>query len=387
MNSHQFFTKKFTLILFYLIIIVNNFGFTQDHSELYREFSFEKNLTLSDIGEDYFFGMPLSVIPDSLGNLYVADDQQKKIMVFNSKGDFLYSIGRSGKGPGEFLKTSSMVILPDDELLVFDFFMRRFTKFSLQGDVLDTYVLPKNIYMYPDVMYYLDGVGILAFYRSLEGSRAQVPPEKDFLIHILSEDLKTIKHEFVPISETVDLSSNFEKYFEGGMFKGSISVTDTTVTLAPFFYRGEILQYHKKHNWKLTDKFEGYVETKETYTPYDDYREVIGKGYFSNSKAYGPTIGILKNESLGVFRKNNGDFLYLGLIEIGNERKVYVNLFDSKGLLKAHGPVTNLQLGLQKNDFFRMMRFYWIDEKDQLYAIDGAEDGFFVYRGTIEMKE
>lgn len=387
MNYYQIFTKKLVLLLFHFLLVAASKGMSQDNAELYREFSFEKNLTLSDVGEEYFFGMPFSVIPDSSGNIYVADDQQKKIMVFNDKGKFLHSLGRSGRGPGEFLKTSSMVLLPDDELLVFDFFMRRFTKFSSKGKVLNTYLLPKGVYMYPDVMHYLEGEGILAFYRSLEGSRAQVSPDKDFLIHILSEDLETIRHEFVPISETVDVSSNFEKFFEGGMFKGSFSVTDTTVTLAPFFYRGKILQYHKKNNWGLTNTFEGYVETNRTYEPYDDYREVIGKGYFSKSEAYGKTIGIMKNESLALFQKSNGDFLYLGLLEIDNERKAYVNVFDSTGKLKAHGPVTNLDLGLQKNDFFHMMRFYWMDDQDQLYVIDGAEDGFFVYRGTIDVKE
>ena len=164
--------------------MVNNFGFTQDHSELYREFSFEKNLTLSDIGEDYFFGMPLSVIPDSLGNLYIADDQQKKIMVFNSKGDFLYSIGRSGKGPGEFTKMTSLAIIPEG-LIVFDFFQRRFTKFNFKGELIETYLLPKDVYMQPDYLLYMGGEKILSFNRSIQGSRNQIPPEKDFLMQEL----------------------------------------------------------------------------------------------------------------------------------------------------------------------------------------------------------
>lgn len=382
------FQQNFKKILsFLLLLLATNKVLAQDSAQLYREFTFEENLTLSDVGEEYFFGLPVAVISDSEGNMIIADDQQKKIMKFNNEGKFLYSFGRSGRGPGEFLKTSSIVLLPNEELLVFDFFMRRFTKFSLKGEVLDTYLLPKSVYMYPNVMHYLEGEGILAFYRSLEGIRAEVSNDKDYLIHIISEDLEKIKHEFVPISETVDVTSNFEKNFVGGNFRGSFSVSDTTVTLAPFFYRGKILQYHKKNNWRLTKTFKGYVETNQTYVPYDDYREVIGKGYASNSQAYGKTVGILKNESLGLFQKRNGDFLYIGLLEIGNEQKPYVNVFDSDGKLKAHGPVTNLSLGLQENEFFHVIRFYWMDEKDQLYVIDGAEDGFFVYRGTIEMKE
>ena len=158
--------------------------------------------------------------------------------------------------------------------------------------------------------------------------------------------------------------------------------------MAPFFFRGKILQYTKIDGvWNLTDVFEGYRETESVYEEYENPRDVIGKGMASNPAAFGPLAGIMKNESLGIFQKQNGDYLYLGLLEIGKEQKLYVNLFDSEGKLKAHGPVTNLKPGLQKNDFYRRMRFYWMDEKDQLYVIDGAEDGFFVYRGTIEMKE
>ena len=367
--------------------MVNNFGFTQDHSELYREFSFEKNLTLSDIGEDYFFGMPLSVIPDSLGNLYIADDQQKKIMVFNSKGDFLYSIGRSGKGPGEFTKMTSLAIIPEG-LIVFDFFQRRFTKFNFKGELIETYLLPKDVYMQPDYLLYMGGEKILSFNRSIQGSRNQIPPEKDFLMQELSLESFKVLNSFIPITHTIDINKNFERYFEGRFFKGLFTYRNNRITLAPFFFRGKILQYTKIDGvWNLTDVFEGYRETESVYEEYENPRDVIGKGMASNPAAFGPLAGIMKNESLGIFQKQNGDYLYLGLLEIGKEQKLYVNLFDSEGKLKAHGPVTNLKPGLQKNDFYRRMRFYWMDEKDQLYVIDGAEDGFFVYRGTIEMKE
>lgn len=376
---------KFILLI---IFCQTTLIFAQDSEVLVKEFVFNKTLTLGDKPQnDIIFGLPYAVLSDSERNIIVSDNKQGVIRVFDSSGKFISNIGRTGRGPGEFLQISSLTLLPNDELLVFDFFQKRFTKFSMKGEVLDTYLLPKNEYMKPDIMKHIKNVGILTFYRSLEGSRAQVSPDKDFLIHILSEDLETIKHEFVPISETVDISSNFEKYFEGGMFHGLFTVTDTTVTLAPFFYRGKILQYHKKNNWQLTNTFNGYVETNRTYEPYDNPREIMGKGKVSNTKLYGPLGGFMKNESLGIFQKQNGDYLYLGLLEIDGKQRLYVNLFDEDGELKAHGRVTNLHPGIQENDFYRRMRFYWMDDQDQLYVIDGAEDGFYVYRGTIDMKK
>ncbi|WP_276130742.1 6-bladed beta-propeller [Balneola vulgaris] len=332
--------------------------------------------------------MPTIVVANSEGDIYVADERQGSVLVFDKEGSYIKSIGNKGRGPGEFSKISEMAILPNDEVLVFDFFQRRFTTFSNKGEVLETKVLPKDVYMYPDYLMYMGENKILSYNRLMEGVRKQIPPEKDFLMHEVSlNDFKVVQ-SFVPIIHTIDVNKDFERYFEGKFYKGLITYRDNILTLAPFFYRGKILQYKKTNGaWKLKKVFEGYRETERVYVEYENPREVIGKGMASNPKQYGPLAGIMKNESLGIFQKQNGDYLHLGLLEIGDGQKLYVNLFDEQGELKAHGPVTNLHPGIQKNDFYRRMRFYWMDEQDQLYVIDGAEDGFYVYRGTIELKE
>ncbi|MTI87198.1 MAG: 6-bladed beta-propeller [Balneolaceae bacterium] len=371
-----------------LIIIISFITGDATSQALKTTFTFNKNLEISEFSKNsgFIFGSPQGVISNSDGDIFVADAKIGSIIVFNKKGEMINKIGRIGRGGGEFTKINSLTLLPGDKILIYDFFQKRFTTFSSEGNLINTKFSPKNAYMKPEKMRYIQDVGVVLFYRTLLGMRGQVKESDDYLIHIISDDFSEIKERLVPISETIDITDNFEVEFEGGSLQGHFSVNDSTITLAPYFFRGTILQYSKKNNWELDKMFDGYVETQKTYIPVEDPRDIIGKGYGTRSNRFGLLAGIMNNESLGMFQKQNGDYLHLGLLKIGKEQKLYVNLFDSEGTLKAHGPVTNLHPGLQKNEFYRRMRFYWMDEQDQLYVIDNAEDGFYVYRGTIKRK-
>lgn len=45
---------------------------------------------------------PIDLVVDSEGNVFVLDIIQRKLLVFNEAGDFLYEFGKSGEAPGEF---------------------------------------------------------------------------------------------------------------------------------------------------------------------------------------------------------------------------------------------------------------------------------------------
>lgn len=67
---------------------------------------------------------------DSKGQIYVADWPSKYVRVLSPNGDLLRTIGRSGKGPGEFAYVSNVQILPGDSLLVYDQNLGRITVFT-----------------------------------------------------------------------------------------------------------------------------------------------------------------------------------------------------------------------------------------------------------------
>ena len=62
----------------------------------------------------------ISVAEDPAGNIYALNQGDKRILVFDSTGAFQRSIGRRGKGPGEFLAPLAMVAAGSDGLYVLD---------------------------------------------------------------------------------------------------------------------------------------------------------------------------------------------------------------------------------------------------------------------------
>lgn len=76
-------------------------------------------------GED--FGILSGVVVDPSGNVYVADASAASIRVFDAKGQPLRSIGRKGKGPGEFTSPAGLGISTDGKLYVRD--QTRYSRF------------------------------------------------------------------------------------------------------------------------------------------------------------------------------------------------------------------------------------------------------------------
>jgi hypothetical protein len=65
------------------------------------------------------FGNVRSVVLDASGSIYVADQQAAEIQVFDSRGEYLRTLGRRGRGPGEFGDLYSLAWL-GDTLVVLD---------------------------------------------------------------------------------------------------------------------------------------------------------------------------------------------------------------------------------------------------------------------------
>ena len=74
--------------------------------------------------------------------VYVRDNKNYRIVVFDLKGDFCFSFGREGSGPGEFNRISRLQ-LAGDSVLVSDFFLRRVAVFSLDGQFIESIPYPQ----------------------------------------------------------------------------------------------------------------------------------------------------------------------------------------------------------------------------------------------------
>ncbi len=110
------------------------------------EISFTPVAEIQDIpgGMDYIIHVTDYMIDDS-GNLLIADGSYGncRIHLFDADGTFIKTIGRNGRGPGEFLNIEKL-ILKNDSLYVFDNMQKRISIFQDPN-----YVLVKTLDLEP----------------------------------------------------------------------------------------------------------------------------------------------------------------------------------------------------------------------------------------------
>jgi hypothetical protein len=82
-----------------------------------------------DAGEEEQLYTVTSVAEDAEGRFYVANFGDKRILVFDSAGTYLRTIGRGGRGPGEFTAPRAVAPVGDDGLLVLDLVPGRISRF------------------------------------------------------------------------------------------------------------------------------------------------------------------------------------------------------------------------------------------------------------------
>jgi len=126
------------------IVIVRNPGNPMHDGEI---LTLEEDLSIGQDNEkaEYLFSRVNGITVDNEGRIYVVDDSDSNIRVFDKNGGYLRTIGRKGQGPGEFERPLYIQITADDELYVVDYSGARAVYFSLEGDYLRQEPLPRPI--------------------------------------------------------------------------------------------------------------------------------------------------------------------------------------------------------------------------------------------------
>jgi hypothetical protein len=75
---------------------------------------------------------------DSQGNLFVLDSKARCVKKFDSHGDLVTTFGRPGRGPGDLDTADQINVGPDDNVLIYDLALRRFSFFANDGEFISS---------------------------------------------------------------------------------------------------------------------------------------------------------------------------------------------------------------------------------------------------------
>jgi hypothetical protein len=116
-----------------------------------------------------------AVAEDADGQFYVSNFGDKRVLVFDSTGAHLRTIGRGGKGPGEFSAPRAVAALGDD-VFVLDMGPSRISRFRrADGTHLGDVTLPRNLGVPVDMRAAPDG-RVAVEYRGSPLAPVQSPP-------------------------------------------------------------------------------------------------------------------------------------------------------------------------------------------------------------------
>ncbi len=95
------------------------------------DISFEPQVTFRE-SDDVIFGGISTAVVDQNGRVFMADNTQHRVHIFNPDGSYLRSLGQQGQGPGEFASVTNLLI--DNKYLhVADHMQRRISVFDLSS--------------------------------------------------------------------------------------------------------------------------------------------------------------------------------------------------------------------------------------------------------------
>ncbi len=117
-----------TINVLFSVVLFLSLPCGEESSEITEENREESSLELViadtigiEIGDsNYVFGtiIDAAFMPD--GRIVLLDPVRNRVSIFNPEGEFLFSIGNTGIGPGEFNEPSSIAILSNGDIAVAD---------------------------------------------------------------------------------------------------------------------------------------------------------------------------------------------------------------------------------------------------------------------------
>lgn len=385
----------------------------QVDTEPTHEFELEEVLSIGDDEEaprEYLFTNPEHIRTDADGRIYVAEQRRSQIRVFSAQGQFLGTLGRSGRGPGEFSQVTAIALDSEERLVAYDRMLQRFIRFPPFEEIdsfpptdpeqLETYPNPEEYMINPDFIYGLPDGQFVLFYQPLTDRSLDQPR-----LHVYDDSLDKVG-AFGPPTEwklpddavTRHQMKHFYPFAESHVAPGRASLL-----LAPHFYNGILHRYVPTGEGTWTLRFlEGRDPGHPTHT-------VLAHEVFSRNESPSPnsflpnrepssyagmssslpdgrqmiSAYLPRSKSYGVGRLRDGRVLHLSRSEDEDGvRKLQLELFGPDGHLQDVGRIEGFGHEKEKREAVLQavrVHLHWVDRRNRLYLVD-SRSGFPILR-------
>ncbi len=348
---------------------------------------------------EYQLGDPISVITDSIGNMYIADRASLTIKVFDPEGNYVRSIGGRGRGPGEFMQFNLMRPANDGTLLLQDRGKMVFVYLSTDGEQISSHpVYISNQYYPKDVIWQDEST--IGLQQEGSGRSSNPLPMNRSLFYVYDRTFQELDNSFFEFQE---LGYTEEEMFIWSSFiyhPGSVDALtgQNRFIYSPGVYTGELYEFIRTDSdkWQLERKI---TATPPTDLPYEIYSseskyEVMNGISGVNQIRFSsiPDWGRLYSIDAGVFYLENGNIAHFygewrggdTTLEEGNTFDLFVQVLSSEGEILNHGFVKSLDFDRRPS----LSLVSWKDEQDHFYLINLSKfDAPTVIKFRLELSD
>jgi hypothetical protein len=207
---------------------------------------------------EHQLGEPFSVVTDENGHIYIADESDQSIKIFDREGKYLNSIGGRGRGPGEFQNITMMSQSYNEGLIIQDRGKLEYIYLATNGEQLAA--TPENLH--PNFQYYPErlewfndhSIGLM---QSAGPLTVKPQPIDRPLFYVYDEGFQTRKATFFPFRE---LGYSEQEMFVWSSFvylPGSFDIQVKSdlkkLIYSPGVYTGKLYEFEPTDGlqWKL----------------------------------------------------------------------------------------------------------------------------------------
>jgi len=377
LNIHLSHPKIFWFAVFILFFTIT--GFISDLAPKKLSLSFDESFTIGEnSGADatYFLASPYQIRTDNRQDIYIAEGQQKTIMVFGPQGKYLRSIGRSGHGPGEFPSGPIFNLNNENKIVAFDMESQRVTWFSKKGDILSEYA-PSQSGMVWSKKFLQTASGNYIILKKPRDIGKDAPGNyREYLFHRYSESFKKNINSFGKFDQLVPKAdSKFVKLISNSMNGGNFVKTGkNSFWYAPGIYDGKIYKFEKsKDEWNLVNTFKGHINWKKAVvvnTDEEGSMSIVTYGKEGQQRSRGK----INSYSIGLVQMSDGKVLNFSGQRLQNRDSLQtmVEVFNPQGDLIGTSTFDKIVINRNLLYFSTHNPAIWMDENDRIYFIDYA---------------